>query len=182
MPLMGYALLKEKAPLGQKITDLGLRLENVLLSDCCVGKKVAANDESASGYLYITSDPIGLLAGTNTYSYANQNPLIFYDFYGLESTFSDFLNRAGRGLGAATGNPGTSMFVDIFQDRMINCISQGLDPLCSMEEEIPPPPEPPSNCPLPEDNVSPPNFSPADPIDSPINLPSFPDIRPFPNL
>jgi len=33
---------------------------------------------------YIASDPIGLFAGTNTYSYANQNSLSFYDPYGLD--------------------------------------------------------------------------------------------------
>jgi len=107
---MGYALLREKAPLGQKVEDLGLHLENVLLSDCCVRGKSAANDECASGAVlpgqyfdeetnlhynhfryydpelgrYIASDPIGLFAGTNTYSYANQNSLSFYDPYGLD--------------------------------------------------------------------------------------------------
>jgi len=102
---MGYALLREKPPLGQKVEDLGLHLENVLLSDCCVRGKSAANDKCASGQVlpgqyfdqetnlhynhfryydpelgrYITSDPIGLLAGLNTYSYVNQNSVRFYD-------------------------------------------------------------------------------------------------------
>ncbi|NOX26890.1 MAG: RHS repeat-associated core domain-containing protein [Gammaproteobacteria bacterium] len=106
---MGYALHKEKLRLGQKVADVDLRLEKITVSDCCVKEKRAANDELASGVVlpgqyfdqetnlhynhhryydpelgrYITSDPIGLMAGLNTYSYVEQNPLYYYDPDGL---------------------------------------------------------------------------------------------------
>jgi len=80
---MGYALLREKAPLGQKTLKPGLQGVNGVLTHCRDWKKYAANDESASGYLYITSDPIGLRGGVNTYGYVNQNPLNGIDPRGL---------------------------------------------------------------------------------------------------
>jgi len=140
---MGYALLREKAPLGQKVEDLGLHLENVLLSDCCVRGKSAANDECASGAVlpgqyfdeetnlhynhfryydpelgrYITSDPIGLLAGLNTYSYANQNSVRFYD--------PD---------GKIIVNPWTILKSIEYADCMARCLRGNLPKICGGEE------------------------------------------------
>lgn len=34
---------------------------------------------------YVESDPIGLQGGMNTYGYVYENPLIYFDFYGLSS-------------------------------------------------------------------------------------------------
>lgn len=34
---------------------------------------------------YVQSDPIGLWGGLNTYNYADQNPLLLMDLYGLQS-------------------------------------------------------------------------------------------------
>jgi len=82
---MGYALLREKAPLGQKTLKPGLQGVNGVLTHCRDWKKYAANDESASGYLYITSDPIGLRAGLNTYTYSFANPIIYFDPNGLDA-------------------------------------------------------------------------------------------------
>jgi len=80
---MGYALLREKAPLGQKTLKPGLQGVNGVLTHCRDWKKYAANDESASGYMYITSDPIGLVGGVNTYGYVLNNPISNTDVYGL---------------------------------------------------------------------------------------------------
>jgi RHS repeat-associated protein len=47
---------------------------------------------------YITSDPIGLRAGLNTYRYASQNPLTGYDIYGLWTITVDAYRFVGAGV------------------------------------------------------------------------------------
>jgi len=51
---------------------------------------------------YLTSDPIGLRAGTNTYAYAQGNPVRYIDPFGLVVTVNSRSVRGTFGLGAHT--------------------------------------------------------------------------------
>ena len=89
--------LSRKSPLGEKRPRLRLVWENPKLTADSHKEKSEVKPDSSYGRVlynyfryydpetgrYITSDPIGLLGGLNTYVYVGNNPLYWVDLLGL---------------------------------------------------------------------------------------------------
>lgn len=73
-------------PLGQKTKTTGRAVFFITpQSRELLQENLHAYGESASGGLYVSSDPIGLAGGVNTYTYALSNPLKYTDPLGLDA-------------------------------------------------------------------------------------------------
>ncbi len=97
--------LSRKVHIGKKVAKLRLVWKNPKLSGGKhKGKSKVKADASYGRVLYnwnryydpqtdryITSDPIGIAGGLNTYVYALGNPLIYYDEDGLKANATGFL-------------------------------------------------------------------------------------------
>jgi RHS repeat-associated protein len=113
---MGTALLKEKPLLGQKIAQPRLSARERAASRWFSREKHAVESNFASGRIvynyyryydpslgrYITSDPIGLRSGPNTYLYALANPIRYIDPYGLFGLNNDEMQTL---IDAVNGDP-----------------------------------------------------------------------------
>jgi len=95
---------------------------------------------------YITSDPIGLNGGINTYSYALNNPLFWIDRYGLDITVS-FNPNAAAGFGHVGMGVNTPNTVGQRPQPGASSIQMGLG--LNVPGEISPDPAAPSNITIP---------------------------------
>ncbi len=105
--------LSQKPPLGEKRLKLKLVWENPKLSAGTQKEKTKVKPNSSYGRVlynyfrdydpstgrYITSDPIGLDGGINTYLYVDANPIALVDPFGLQSVSFCYSPSAAMGAG-----------------------------------------------------------------------------------